>query len=137
MALESERHSRDYLYGRLLAIAEHIEEKALYLSHEKRDTNAAKLMQRFADHPLSTWRILEGALTPYKTRLQNNWPGYLQRLMTLLDEVHGLFRGEEFRSDGKLSGEYLLGYHCQRLELQKKVATSTGSDENDDEGKGE
>lgn len=57
MSLEPERCSRDYLYGRLLAIAEHIEERALYVG-EKRDTNAAKLMQRFADHPFSTWRVI-------------------------------------------------------------------------------
>ncbi len=141
MGLEPERRSRDYLYGRLLAIAEHTEERALYIGGEKRDTNAAKLMQRFADHPFSTWRIIEGGLTPYKTRLQSKRPAFLHHMKKLLDAVHALFLDEEFQSDKKLSGEYLLGYHCQRLELQKKfeVVASDGesADENEDEEKGE
>lgn len=141
MALEPDRRSRDYLYGRLLAIAEHIEERALYVGGEKRDTNAAKLMQRFADHPFSTWRIIEGGLTPYKTRLQSRRPPFLHSMKKLLDEVHALFLDEEFQSDKKLSGEYLLGYHCQRLELQKtiEVVASDGesADDNEDEEKGE
>ena len=52
MALEHGRTSRDYVFGRLLAVAEHIERRALKLADEERDTSAAKLMQRFADHPI-------------------------------------------------------------------------------------
>ena len=51
MSLETDNTSRDYLYGRLLAIAEHIEARALFLADERRDTNAARQMQRFADFP--------------------------------------------------------------------------------------
>ncbi|MGB5686944.1 MAG: type I-C CRISPR-associated protein Cas8c/Csd1, partial [Candidatus Electrothrix sp.] len=43
MALEEDRTTRDYLYGRLLAIAERIEEVALNVGGEKRPTNAARL----------------------------------------------------------------------------------------------
>lgn len=64
MALEEERTSRDYLYGRLLAVADSIENRALALAAEKRDTMAARLMQRFADRPFSTWRTIELALGP-------------------------------------------------------------------------
>ncbi len=71
MALEKERDTRDYLYGRLLAIAERIEEMALYVAGESRPTTAARLMQRFADHPCSTWRTIEMALQPYMQRLQS------------------------------------------------------------------
>jgi len=48
MALEENRTTRDYLFGRLLAIAENIEQRALHVAGENRDTNAAKLMQRFS-----------------------------------------------------------------------------------------
>nr|WP_275575185.1 type I-C CRISPR-associated protein Cas8c/Csd1 [Methylocucumis oryzae] len=51
MALDRNYHARDYLYGRLLAVAERIEEIALSAAEENRSTNAARLMQRFADHP--------------------------------------------------------------------------------------
>lgn len=114
MSLETDRHSRDYLYGRLLAIAEHIESRALYVAGEKRDTTAAKLMQRFADRPASTWRTIELALTPSKSRLRAKRPGSLYDMEKLHDEVVSSFLGEDFLDDSKLSGEFLLGYHCQR-----------------------
>lgn len=117
MTLETDRTSRDYLYGRLLSIAEHIEGRALYVGGEKRDTTAAKLMQRFADRPSSTWRTIELALTPYMARLLAKRPAFLHEMKTLLDEVVATFEGDEFLSDRKLSGEFLLGYHCQRQKL--------------------
>jgi len=64
MALDKDRTSRDYLYGRLLAVAEYIERAALELAGEKRPTNAERLMQRFADHPYATWRQLALQLSP-------------------------------------------------------------------------
>ena len=51
MSLEEDRTTRDYLFGRLLAIADNIERLALLAAGEDRETNAARLMQRFADHP--------------------------------------------------------------------------------------
>ena len=59
MKLETERHTPDYLYGRLLAIADNIENYALRMAGEGRETTAARLMQRFADRPFSTWRTIE------------------------------------------------------------------------------
>jgi CRISPR-associated protein Csd1 len=117
MALEESRTTRDYLFGRLLAIAENIEQRALHIANEKRDTNAAKLMQRFADHPCSTWRNIEVALVPYKTRLRTRRPSVLLERDKLLDSVMCMFKPEDFISDSKLSGEFLLGYHCQRSAL--------------------
>lgn len=120
MALEKNRNDRDYLYGRLLAVAEHIEEIALNVAKENRETNAARLMQQFADHPYSTWRNIESALRPYISRLNVNRPGFLQNMQTLLDEIHGLFKPGDYENDSRLSGLYLLGYHCQRLEFKKE-----------------
>ena len=127
MSLEKNRTTRDYLFGRLLAIAENIEQRALHLANEERDTNAAKLMQRFADHPCSTWRSIELALTPYKTRLRTNRPAVLLERDKLLDAVIGMFSAEDFVSDSKLSGEFLLGYHCQRAALWQKGKPDGGS----------
>lgn len=128
MALELNRTSRDYLYGRLLAIAENIEKFALDMTKESRDTSAAKLMQRFADHPNSTWRNIELSLTPYKSRLRSRAPGFLYTREKQLDEVICLFQGEDFMDERKLSGEFLLGYHCQRQKLREKPETE--QDEN-------
>lgn len=124
MSLETDRHSRDYLYGRLLAIAEHIEGRALYVAGEKRDTAAAKLMQRFADRPASTWRIIEPGLKPYISRLRVKRPRFMYEMDKLLDEIIPSFVGNDFLDDSKLSGEFLLGYHCQRQILNPPKPTT-------------
>lgn len=119
MALEEDRTTRDYLYGRLLALADNIEGYSLKQAGENRDTTAARLMQRFADRPFSTWRNIELALTPYKSRLRasEKGAGFLWRGEKLLDEVQCRFQPEDFTSDRALSGEFLLGFHCQRAAL--------------------
>jgi CRISPR-associated protein Csd1 len=118
MALDRERNTRDYLYGRLLALAEHLESRALYVGGEKRATNAEKLMQRFADRPQSTWLILETGLTPYKVRLSTKRPGFLHTMTQEIDAVVDAFDTDDFVSDQRLTGEFLLGYHCQRSALR-------------------
>uniref|UniRef100_E6QQE7 Type I-C CRISPR-associated protein Cas8c/Csd1 n=1 Tax=mine drainage metagenome TaxID=410659 RepID=E6QQE7_9ZZZZ len=123
MVLELDRTTRDYLYGRLLAIAENIEDRALYVGGEKRDTSAAKLMQRFSDHPYSAWRTIELSLSPYKTRLRAKRPAFLAAMEAHLDKVVCEFQGKDFTDDRKLSGEFLLGYHCQRQTLRIKPET--------------
>lgn len=122
MALERERDSRDYLYGRLLALAEHLESRALWVGGEKRATNAEKLMQRFAERPYSTWLTLETGLTPYKVRLSAKRPDFLHKVQTELDEVICSFAADAFTSDKRLTGEFLLGYHCQRAALRPEPA---------------
>jgi CRISPR-associated protein Csd1 len=120
MSLEEDRHSRDYLFGRLLAIAEKIEGYALYLAKENRDTNAGRLMQRFSDHPAATWRTIEIALRPYMQRLQGSRPAALYVWKRLLDDVISRFRGDDFIRPGRLDAEFLLGYHCQRAAFRKE-----------------
>jgi len=127
MALETERTTRDYLYGRLLAIAEKIEETALWLGGENRPTTAARLMQRFADRPFSTWRNIELALQPYMQRLQGSRAGFLVNRKKEIDVILDAFLSDDFISDKPLSGEFLLGYHCQKQAWQKK--TNENSDE--------
>lgn len=120
MALEPNRTTRDYLYGRLLAIAEHIEGRALHVAGEKRDTSAAKLMQRFSERPYSTWKTIELSLNPYKTRLRTMRPSFLNEMEKQLDEVVSAFQGQDFIDERRLAGEFLLGYHCQRQSLWSK-----------------
>ncbi len=133
MSLERERKSRDYLFGRLLALAEHLEGRALYVGGERRATNAEKLMQRFADRPYSTWRIIETGLAPYKIRLNSKRPAFLNVVQQEIDVVCDLFSADEFISDKRLSGEFLLGYHCQRAALRPVVGSDTveTTDENE------
>jgi CRISPR-associated protein Csd1 len=119
MALEEDRRTRDYLYGCLLAVADSLEGYALYLAKETRETSAARLMQRFADRPFSTWRTIELSLPPYKARLRASAKGaaVLLKCEKLFDVIHCRFASAEFSDDRPLSGEFLLGYHCQRAAL--------------------
>ena len=115
MALDHERKTRDYLYGRLLAVADCLEGFALSDAEKNRPTNAARLMQRFADYPFSTWRTIELAISSYKERLGKQGIKYHKALQEVMD----LFDPEEFKQDSPLSGEFLLGFHTQRTELYK------------------
>ena len=134
MALELDRKTRDYLFGRLLAVAEHLEERALHVAGEKeRLTNAAKLMQRFADRPFSTWRTIELSLTPYKTRLRAKRQSVLLRLEKLLDEIVCSIKAQDFMDDRRLSGEFLLGYHCQRPVLWEPQNSETNEETAEDQ----
>ena len=116
MALDETRKTRDYLYGRLLALADSLEQWALREAGENRQTGAARLMQRFADHPYTTWRTIELSLVPSKARLGTK----SKKRQDLLAEVMALFEPDDFINDKKLNGEFLLGYHCQRDALRKK-----------------
>jgi CRISPR-associated protein Csd1 len=119
MSLEEDRNSRDYLFGRLLAIAEKIEGHALYLAKESRDTTAERLMQRFSDQPAATWRTIELALRPYMQRLQTSRPAALYVWKRLIDDVISRFQMDDFTRPGRLDAEFLLGYHCQRAAFRK------------------
>lgn len=128
MALEQDRFTRDYLYGRLLAIAENIESYALSIARESRDTNAARLMQRFSDRPFSTWKTIEISLAPYKSRLRSKRGGWLIKQEELLTDTTSKFKAEDYVSDAPLTGEFLLGYHCQRQFLRTAKADAGTND---------
>lgn len=133
MALEENYHSRDYLYGRLLAIAERIEDVALSVSNENRPTTAARLMQRFADRPFETWRTIELALQPYMQRLRVSRAGFLTNQLKELDNVQAMFKHDDFTRKAALSGEFLLGYHCQRQKFKTKTETTDETSSGDSE----
>ena len=130
MSLDTENRSRDYLYGRLLAVAENTESYALYLAGEKRATTAERYMQRFAEHPFATWRNIELALKPYQERLRNNGKDTGAQA---IGEIMELFATDDFTRDDKLSGEFLLGYHCQKMEIARRIAELSANKSKTDE----
>lgn len=130
MSLDETRTTRDYLYGRLLAIADDLEELALYKAKEKRATNAARYMQQFSQRPYQTWKQIHEALTPYMIRL-----GGAHFYKNLIAQVINL-NPEAFEGNKPLTGEYLLGYYCQRQELidgrkERRQKDDAVSQEND------
>jgi CRISPR-associated protein, csd1 family len=136
MSLDTQNRSRDYIFGRLLAVAEHLERTALRIANETRATNAENYMQRFVMRPFHTWEQLETNLKPYKDRLRKDYPvrisekfvltspiGFLNnreneinQLICVLDDL----KQEGCDLDKPLEPEFLLGYHSQKMVYRNK-----------------
>ena len=130
VALDKECKIRDYLYGRLLAVADRIE----YRTYERdkdtsRVTNAKRYMSTFSQRPFDTWKILEENLQPYLNKLSIAERRYYENL---LDSIEVLFDMEEFQNNDKLDGLYLLGFHSQSYDLKyNKNKANDGGSENE------
>ena len=130
VALDKECKIRDYLYGRLLAVADRIE----YRTYERdkdtsRVTNAKRYMSTFSQRPFDTWKIIEENLQPYLNKLSIAERRYYENL---LDSIDALFDVEEYRNNDKLDGLYLLGFHSQSYDLKyNKNKANDGGSENE------
>jgi len=114
VALDIENMDRDYLFGRLLAIADVLERRALS-SNETRATNAIRYMNAFSKHPERTWNTIQSSLQPYQAKLGAK-AIYLSKL---IDEVASQIDFNDFNNK-PLSGKYLLGFYSQRYDLYQK-----------------
>ena len=126
MSLDTTKIDRDYLYGRLLALADSLESYALYKQGNSgtRPTNAVKLWSSFTVKPYSTWGILWHQLLPYINQLKG--AGWIQ---SQIDEVMALFQKGDFEDNSPLSPLYLLSYSLQRRELNQNNKKSEEASE--------
>jgi CRISPR-associated protein Csd1 len=117
LALDEIRTDRDYLYGRLLAVADRLEQVAMYKADKSdiRATNAIRLMAAFAVKPFRTWGVLHQQIIPYINQL--NGAEYYQ---SIIDNIKNLFVGKEYENNAPLSPLYLLGFSAQRREFKNK-----------------
>lgn len=132
VVLEESRTDRDYLYGRLLALADRIESAARYKQGVSKDdaraTNAIRYMTAFSQHPLRTWNmLLTQQLNPHIQQLKGaDW------YMSQIGNIMALFEAGHFEDDTPLSGTYLLGFFAQRQEL--RIKNENNNNENGGEG---
>lgn len=129
VGLDNNIKDRSYLFGRLLAVADVLENTALRADEKKRITNAERYMSAFSQHPSRTWEIIQKAIQPYKARLGEKSIFYTKQI----DEILSKIEFEEF-NDKPLKSVYLLGYSSQRQELYTKkqkveILTETTSDD--------
>jgi CRISPR-associated protein Csd1 len=124
MSLDETRTNRDYLYGRLLAIADVLEERTLSEAEKKRPTNATRYMQQFSQRPFNTWKQIHELLIPYLMRQGDNASYY----KWLIGQVEELFDPEDFIINKPLTGEYLLGFYCQRQKMWEKKEKPTSEE---------
>lgn len=114
VALSHDNNDRDYLFGRLLAVADVLERQALG-SSEIRATNAIRYMNSFSQHPARTWKTIQDCLQPYQAKLGIK-STYLSKI---IDDVASRIPEEKF-TNKPLSELYLLGFYSQRHELYQK-----------------
>ncbi len=116
MALDENCFDRDYLYGRLLAVAD-AAENASYDRDDKRTTNAKRYFEAFSNRPYTTWAIIRKRLEPYLEKLGDGQRIYYENL---IHEITDKFQREDFAKNTKLEPEYLHGYSCQMRAIYSK-----------------
>lgn len=127
VALDKENRQRDYLFGRMLAVADVLERRALG-KEETRATNAIRYMNAFARHPQRTWSTIQSSLQPYQAKL-----GLKATYWTkIIDDIASRFAVEDF-SNKPLSGLYLLGFYSQRHDLYQKKDDQEAADAADED----
>ena len=116
MALDTECRSRDYIYGRLLAVAD-AAEASTYEKGSERTTNAKRFFEAFSNHPYTTWAVIMKNLRPYLDRMPYNRKVYYEKLINQITELadHSVFT-----NNAPLKPEFLHAYSCQMNEFYKK-----------------
>lgn len=111
MSLDRKRGKRDYLYGRLLAVAHKLEYDTFTEEEKgKRETNAVRFTNMFVKDPARVWPEIDRRLIPYRRKLSKNVQEAYQKEF---QEIHDLFAPEEYSKKLKLGEEYVLGYNCE------------------------
>ena len=126
VALDTKCRDRNYLYGRLLAVADRIEYRTYDIHDDLRVTNARRYMNTFYQRPFETWEVIEESIQPYLNKLNLK-----ERLhyMNLLDEINDLFEIDSFKDNSRLNGLYLLGYHNQSCDLKRNKSENNDKEE--------
>lgn len=120
MQLDKSNHRRSYLFGRLLAVLDKIEDYCNFINQIKdRPTNAKRYMTRFAQRPISTWEYLYKKTLSYQMRLKK--AGKLHYFESIIEQILSEIDANNYKNDKALDGEYLLGFYHQRAEFNHKM----------------
>ncbi len=115
VTLDVENKSRDYLFGRLLGVAEVLERNELRRREEKRATNAMRYFNAFSQHPARVWQTIRKQLHPYQVRQGENISYYNK----LIREIEASMEVSYMNNDA-LGPKFLLGYSSQIEALYTK-----------------
>lgn len=125
MSLEKECCDRDYLYGRLLAVADYAE-GSTYDDNENRPTNAKRLIEAFSNHPCETWKVLYLSLRPYLNRMNIGKRSYFERM---INQITAMFPLDTYNDNSPLSSEFLHAYSCQMNDFFTKKTDDNKEEE--------
>ena len=136
MELDKNCDERNYLFGRLLAVAE-VAEKVAMNNSTDRITNAARLQGAFVTRPfmeegLSEQEIVDKLKDQYPEADIRTSVSECEKLKeqgmlftrdvyeNIIEEIMCLFKEEDLKTMNKsLEAAYLLGYYQQRRDLRK------------------
>lgn len=124
--------NRDVLFGRLLAIMEAMEQRAMYdpedRDKDKRMTNAKKLWNMYTRRPAKTYdRLYSKMIQAYAAKLTFKTRNYYEAEISAIMNI--LIGMDEF-SNKPLKEEYLLGYYAQMEKMRpSKKQESEGGNE--------
>ena len=129
--LDEMNNSRDYLYGRLLAVIELIETTA---TSSDKITNAEKLWATYMQSPQKTYGILIKRIRPYLDRLKKNnkyyyyYDALLSEVTNAINELN-LSSGQQ---NSRLNEDFIFGYYAQKKQTYTKKMNQ-GEENNHDE----
>lgn len=129
--LDEMNNSRDYLYGRLLAVIELIETTA---TSSDKITNAEKLWATYMQSPQKTYGILIKRIRPYLDRLKKN-NKYYYYYDTLLSELTNAINDSDLsngQQNSRLNEDFIFGYYAQKKQTYTKKVKQ-GEEKNHDE----
>ena len=119
--LEDNVNDRNVLFGRLLAVYDYMEQRAMFERDEngkikdRRTTNAKRYWNAYSSRPASTFKTIKENLVAYERKLN----GYeLMKFEEWTGEIMGCFVGHGF-DNAALTEKYLPGYYLQ-MEYMKK-----------------
>jgi len=128
MELDENDRDRSYLYGRLLAVADKLEEEAQKQVESSRITNAMRYMQRFQQRPADTWKMLRSErLGPYYKKLppdRRNWYSWQ------ITQLENKFIPGEIELAVPLGVRFLEGYSNQKAYRPAKPKTDVSNTDN-------
>lgn len=121
MSLDKNNRHRDYLYGRLLAVAYKVEYDTFAQEERgKRVTNADRYRSMMVRKPQKTWQIVEDRIQPYMKKLS---PGLQKKYKEEFQDIYDLFEGDDFSKPGRLRERFQIGNACELSSLWKTDQT--------------
>lgn len=120
--LNDNANDRSVLFGRLLAVYDYMEQRAMFeydesgKVRERRTTNAKRYWNAFSSRPAKTFKTIRQNLVAYEKRL-NNYE--LKKFEEWTEEIMTHFSEKTF-DNSALSELYLPGYY-QQMEYMKKA----------------
>ena len=127
VALNKESMDRDYLFGRLLAVAHKLEDYVNFKSgNSGRETSAMRYWSTYSQKPARTFMTIRDKLQPYISKLKTGTRNYYQ---SLAEEIFSKLEETASFNNEPLKENYLLGYYSQMAEFRKNNNTESNEEE--------